>query len=589
MYKYINTTLNSITIMKKILLSLASLLAFTSHAQNTCQEVIAQLSSTSVEPTLISSDKYYDICLGETIDFEAMGIYPENNINYLQSDATSSFSWSFDDVSIEGSSASHTFDTPGMHVISLEITDVNSCISNNDIDFVVRVAEPSEIVFDKIDLQICSGEPQLLTTTVTPSLIAAFPLCESEASELTFLPDGTENPPESGNWSAYDTPVYLNCYDSGQTLDNLDDLLRVCVVMEHSYIGDLTINLFSPSGEQVTLLPDLNGPGFGNGIGGGYLGEPDQTDGTGLAGVGYTYCWSPNADLGLINDVFAGGTLDASDIIANTNIYAAHNNSFNNLLGEPMNGLWNIEITDSFPSDDGYVFSWWIDFDEAITSNETIFTPIEINSAQWAESPIITSVDANTIEIYSDTEGDYELSYTIVDAFGCDYTEVINVTVASGIEMTNLSIVADTNLLSVGSIDFDIEGGIPPYTIEWNNDFIGTSNASVTSGTYTVTLSDNGICDNSETYFLDVPNYEGLDVQENSIEDFIYYVNDNMLHIESSVLAYELNIYDINGRHILSKTILQQDEIPLQEMSKGIYIMIINSKKGQFSKKIQIQ
>lgn len=483
----------------------------TAIAQTPCQQVIAVLNSVSIEPTITDDDEvFYDICQGESISFSGSGEYPQSGTLYTQDDASSTFSWSIGGVAtVDGQTINYNFADQGLYVINLVVTDNNDCTSNNFFNLTVRVSTTPEINLNATgDLLICPDEETVITTNIEVTPTVAFAECENEVSGVTFLPDGVETPPGSDIWSSYDTPVNLECFGAGQTLNDLDDLLRVCVVMEHSYIGDITINLYSPDGDQVVLLPDLNGTGFGNGIGGGFMGEPiDDTSGD--PGVGYTYCWSPNADLGLINDVFAGGTLVESDPVNDINIYSENANTFNNLLGANLNGLWNIEIIDSFPADDGYIFSWWIDFNEAVIPPLYEFTP-EIVDQGWVPNPIIQSYTDSELNIVGAVSGTHDLDYFVTDNFGCTYEATIQVVVTDQIEIQNLQI-ENKICRSIGSIDFDIVGGFGPLTIEWEHGPVGvTSFTDIPSGDYTVTITDGENCSITETF--NIPD-EHIDIE----------------------------------------------------------------------------
>lgn len=494
---------------KQLLLTLTVILSMAqAMAQVPCQQVIAVLNSVSIEPTITPDNEvFYDICQGESISFSGSGEYPQNGTLYTQDDASSTFSWSIGGVdTVDGQTVNYTFEDEGLYVINLLVTDNNDCTSNNFFNLTVRVSTTPDIKLNASgDLLICPDEATVINTNIEVTPTIAFAECENEVSGVTFLPDGVETPPGSDNWSAYDTPVNLECFGAGQTLNNINDLLRVCVVMEHSYIGDITINLYAPNGEQVVLLPDLNGTGFGNGIGGGFMGEPDNTDGTGIPGVGYTYCWSPNADLGLINDEFGGGTLIQSDPNTDTNMYSPYvngtNDGFNNVIGTELNGLWNIEIIDSFPSDDGYIFSWSIDFDTDIVPPLYEFTP-QIVDQGWLDHPVIQSFTDTELNIVGTVSGTHNLEYFVTDDFGCTYTESIELVVADQIEIQNLQI-ENKICRSIGSIDFDVIGGFGPLTIEWEHGPVGvTSFTDIPSGDYTVTITDGENCTITETFTI---------------------------------------------------------------------------------------
>lgn len=72
-----------------------------------CQEVEAECNSSS-HPTLNDT---INICLGETVDFESLVSFPENDFCYHQSEDNSNFLWNFGDATTgSGQNPSHTFD-----------------------------------------------------------------------------------------------------------------------------------------------------------------------------------------------------------------------------------------------------------------------------------------------------------------------------------------------------------------------------------------------------------------------------------------------------------------------------------------------
>ena len=493
---------------KQLLFTLAVILAMAqavAQAPNPCQQVIAVLNSVSVEPTTtVDNEVFYDICQGESISFSGSGSYPQSSSNvgfYVQDDASSTFLWLVgNEASIDGQGINYTFNNEGVFVVNLVVTDNNDCSSTNFFNLAVRVSTTPDISLNASgDLLICPDETTIINTNIQVFPTTAQAVCENEVSGITFLPDGENT--GGGVFSAYETPVNLECFGEGQELEDVNDLLRVCLEMEHSFIGDLTINLFSPDGSQVSLLPDENGGGVGNGLGGGFLGEPDGTDGTGVPGIPYIYCWSPNATVGEIQDVFPGGTLAASNPVTNTNIYTAANNSFNDVVGSPLNGPWTIEVIDSWGADDGYIFSWWIDFNATIVPPLYSFTP-EIVEQGWDPHPVISSYTDTELNIVGSVSGTHDLNYSVTDNFGCTYAATIQVVVTDEIQIQNLQI-ENKICRSIGSIDFDVIGGFGPVTIEWEHGPVGvTSFTDIPSGDYTVTITDAENCSITETFTI---------------------------------------------------------------------------------------
>src|SRR5690606_18133849 len=102
----------------------------------------------------------------------------------------------------------------------------------------------------------------------------------------TYLPDG------SG--INYSTGIQISGFPQGSTIQNASDLNEVCLVIEHSYIGDLEIWLECPTGQRTVLIDSYNGGAIPGGISGGgkFLGHPYDDFGGGNAGIGWEYCFS---------------------------------------------------------------------------------------------------------------------------------------------------------------------------------------------------------------------------------------------------------------------------------------------------------
>jgi hypothetical protein len=167
-----------------------------------------------------------------------------------------------------------------------------------------------------------------------------------------YLPDGDAAPP-------YTDSINFTGFSPGQTLAMGDDILGVCVNMEHSWLRDLQIEIHCPSGQRLVLQQMLGQTGSML-----YLGVPDESDAM-VPGVGSDYCWRftatnqpmlpwANANPGVTTippgDYQAVGTWDT-------------------LVGCPLNGDWTIYVDDMWDIDNGYIFEWGIEFDPNIVEN----------------------------------------------------------------------------------------------------------------------------------------------------------------------------------------------------------------------------
>jgi len=151
----------------------------------------------------------------------------------------------------------------------------------------------------------------------------------------------------------------VNSYPDGELWSDLSvNSQKVFVNLEHSYLADLLIELECPNGVSVVLYEDGAGIGGMADLGVPILGEGPGFDG--IWGTGFTYTWIDSGDYPTMSE--------ASDVEVNgivllelpAGLYAPVE-SFNQLNGCPLNGLWKFRIWDLLGGDNGYVFFWGFD------------------------------------------------------------------------------------------------------------------------------------------------------------------------------------------------------------------------------------
>jgi hypothetical protein len=87
-----------------------------------------------------------------------------------------------------------------------------------------------------------------------------------------------------------------------------------------------------------------------------------------VPGIGWEYCWTPDAINGTFLDfanTFDPDTLPSGD-------YSSFDD-LTDLLGCPLNGEWTIHVEDLWLLDNGFIFSWSILFDQSIYPNLETF------------------------------------------------------------------------------------------------------------------------------------------------------------------------------------------------------------------------
>jgi gliding motility-associated-like protein len=423
-----------------------------------CQTVLSDLTGTF--PAMSPADTgWIDICPGERVFFNGMGIYPQNNLFYPQSDLTTTFEWNFGDGGIAyGPNTSHRFDTPGGYIVQLVLTDTLGCTSTNLISQRVRVAPPPVFNLSTVS-QICAGDTLHLNATVdtsvsgtTLSVSPSSASFETEASrsDSLALPDGTGE--------LYQTSILLTQFSPGQILTNANDLQSICMNIEHSWLRDIEITLTCPNGQSI-ILHDHPG-NFGGEV---YLGEPNDNDNFNpVPGLGYDYCWTPNAPnptwIQYINSTPVG-TLPPGD-------YSTFD-PISDLIGCPLNGEWTIGVVDLWAADNGYIFNWSLEFAPSLYPNIETFTP-QFVSWSWNNHPSIYFATPDSISASPQNAGTAGYTFTVTDDFGCVWDTLLAVAVLPPTHpdcyvcATNFPPLQDANICAGESVVYDANSLTPP-------------------------------------------------------------------------------------------------------------------------------
>ncbi|MFT4611053.1 MAG: subtilisin-like proprotein convertase family protein, partial [Psychroserpens sp.] len=427
-----------------------------------CQTIVSQIDSATPVP---NGDGYIRVCLGEEITLTGSGVFEFDGTG-------ATYEWDLGDGNtVAGQTATFSYAIPGVYIVNMNIRDANTdsdplgCANTNLINQVIQVAtEPSFSGTGAANTDLCFGETTTIDGVVAATLFAND--CTPPVSGTTFLPDG------SG--AVYATCITVDCYESDQLLTDVNQLIDICVNMEHSYSGDLDIRIISPNGQEADLFTQAGGGTY-------FGGANDDTSNN--PGVGADYCFSMSATTLLQN---------ANTIIAGTN---PPNNSwepgtylpiesFANLIGSPLNGDWCIEIVDNLSIDNGYVFSWGLNFDPNIQPPELSFTPV-ITSEGWDTDSSITNITGSTITVAPLTAGTHCYTYRVTDDFGCEYTQEVCIDMAEDITADGAATIAticdgDDAVFNItgtanASVAYTINGGALQTVV-----LDGTGNATVT-------------------------------------------------------------------------------------------------------------
>lgn len=387
-----------------------------------CQALLADITSDPVFDYNPSFGFSFNSCEDINIDFSGSGVY--QNTTYPQNDASSIFTWYYDGNPVHvGQDFSYFFSENGTHVVNLVITDSQGCESNNNTNHIVFNGFDGTVNFSPVNFttfQLGDTIPLNADITFEDYLDCTIP---------TLIPDG------SG--VTYNHTKTISGFSAGQILENIDDLLGICATIEHSYLGDLVIEITCPfhsaiGGPVTVVLEAQDGAGT-------YLGEPIDDLGGGGPGIGWEYCWTtpwqadylPN--MGTVADSYftlpAGsyGTSEPLDI----------------LVGCELNGDWVLSITDNWSIDDGHIFCWDIYFDEDI-----YLIPGGLNSdydtSFWTGTNIVYSNETSAQSVPNEA-GTYTYVYSLVDSIGCNSDYYLTVLVVEKASIVSGKVYRDGN------------------------------------------------------------------------------------------------------------------------------------------------
>ena len=482
-----------------------------------CQTIYARIDSLGCVP-LMKND-YIDVCFPTPITFRAVGDYPQNGAVYTQDDATSMFIWDFGDgTSDTGQVVTHTYPYASGFDFSVYIYDVRGCGTSNYEAARVRHSDNPITDINPVP-DMCSGDTvEILTgfsalSTIVIENVNGGASGELELADTTFLPDG------SG--VSYTSNLIYTIFPAGMTLTDINDLLGVCLNMEHTYMGDLQIELRCPNGSSVQLLSYS-----GNSGGGTILGEPvgqnlpiDGNSSNTTPGIGYDYCFAPTATSGFIDGAANWttvapytdpiGQVSTSVSQANPGTYSA-DGPWTNLLGCPLNGTWQIYVTDNLGLDNGYIFSWGLSLNPALIPGGWVYT-VPIDSVTWA-GPNVYGTSDSTANLIPTSNGTFVYTATVWDAFGCSYDTSFNVQV---VQSPSVDLGNDTVLCGTGQVYY-LDAG-PGTHYQWSTSSPAQTIPVTSTGYYSVTVenyntSNTLTCADVDTVWVKVLNQPSVDL-----------------------------------------------------------------------------
>lgn len=370
--------------------------------------------------------------------------------------------------------------------------------------------------------EICFGDTAILGLQLENDTLFYQSSIESTVTDTVFIPDDADGFSGNGITTPAQISVNSSGFVNGDTLKSLADFNSICLDIEHSYIGDLDINLVCPNGSSVMLInfnpPNSAGLDFGlPEIGVGY-------------GTPYEYCWSPNGSNEIIDENTTGTTM-----IDNSIVYDAIGN-WNSLIGCPLNGPWSIQIFDDFSGDDGYVFGASIDLSTNILDSVVnVFDTL----IHWNANPLILNSSSNEIEVSPTIAGTHYFDYFIIDIANDTLFFQDSLIVYQGITNDSIFNLCEGNSYELPSGLFVTTTGLYGDTLQslLGCDSIINSYVEFLPAATNIFI-DTTLCADDEYYFLDGSHTDTSGVFQDTIsnhlgcDSIIFNINVNIVEIE---------------------------------------------------------
>ena len=274
-------------------------------------------------------------------------------------------------------------------VIACQLVSINSCqdIYNNFHEIFVDQPLTCELV--PADSASCGADSVLLVMNLTNSGI---PINDYSCTS--------------------DTISVSNSLSS--MISSPQDIEFLRLNIEHSFHTDLSIKLYCPNGQFVNVSLPYSGPFK-------FLGQP-LDDELFNEGIGWNYFWSPTASNGTLSE-FASANPSLSTLPSD---FYSIQDSWDSLLGCPINGEWIIQICDVAGADQGYMFDWEIRFDSTNSSVQVEdVLQYSWNNGQTSEATSflvnVSDIPNCSVVVFGDScSSNFDLSTLIPESYFAD-------------------------------------------------------------------------------------------------------------------------------------------------------------------------
>lgn len=278
---------------------------------------------------------------------------------------------------------------------------------------------------------ICSGaNTNLLATASAGGGVSTY----SNTSRY-FIPDN--------NVTGVQSPITV----SGAT--GASSLVRIKIdSLSHTYTGDLQVKLIAPDGSVITLASQVGGGGDN------FIGTEFNATSTNVIGsTGY-------------------------NTAPFTGIYKPLQ-AFSLFTGS-ANGVWKLHVIDVASVDTGSIWKWTLQIVPNVITNYS-WSPSGTLNASNISNPVATPTSLTTYSV------------TVTDLIGCTKSSTTTIGISNPAAFSvdnNVSCFGGNN----GSVNLSVSGGVAPYSFSWSNGATTEDISNLTSGNYSVTVTDNIGC-----------------------------------------------------------------------------------------------
>lgn len=320
--------------------------------------------------------------------------------------------WSYPDATTNAPMLQQAFTAPGVYRVMLRVMDDTGCSSAGENSLLVLVSH--------VPTFQGTEAPELACLGVTAQLTGAYqslPLPPQQATSLNPMPiQDLVGVAQSSTISVFGTPA-------GAVIADPSELGDICINMEHSFMGDLVVQLTCPNGQTAVLHQQGGGAtnlGLANDFG------PEL-------GICWTYCFNAAPDHGTWAGSAFGGP-DPNVTNGTSGFYTLLPGTYTSitpldqLVGCPVEGDWTLTFTDLWGADDGYLCSWSLGPfvpDSAFISLSPIYSP-----PTWSGTNVVDDPEGvGVATVLFDQVGSTQLTFSVTNDFGCSFDSLLTVQV----------------------------------------------------------------------------------------------------------------------------------------------------------------